>query len=99
MFLNQKLTLRYRPLAPQVAWGRSLFFFLDWRARFIDALPVFTGLVQIGPTFPAKPHARRISNAFLLLLLILGGWIVVPAQRPSKEIAVTIDDLPLNGPR
>ena len=43
--------------------------------------------------------ARKNSNALVLLIFILSGWIVGPAQSPSKEIAVTIDDLPLNGPR
>src|SRR6266545_3178961 len=43
--------------------------------------------------------ARRIGSSLVLLVLILGGWIVVPAQQPAKEIAVTIDDLPLNGSR
>lgn len=43
--------------------------------------------------------ARRIRSALVLLTVILGGWIVAPAQQPSKEIAVTIDDLPLNGAR
>ena len=41
-------------------------------------------------------HARRLSNAFVLLIVIVGSWSV-PAQPPSKEIAITIDDLPLNG--
>jgi peptidoglycan/xylan/chitin deacetylase (PgdA/CDA1 family) len=40
-----------------------------------------------------------MSQALVLLIVILSGWMVVPAQSPSKEIAVTIDDLPLNGPR
>jgi peptidoglycan/xylan/chitin deacetylase (PgdA/CDA1 family) len=44
-------------------------------------------------------HLRRISKALVLLIVVLSGWIVVPGQPPSKEIAVTIDDLPLNGPR
>jgi peptidoglycan-N-acetylglucosamine deacetylase len=44
-------------------------------------------------------NARRIRQALVLLIVILGGWTVVPAQQLSKEIAVTIDDLPLNGSR
>jgi len=44
-------------------------------------------------------NARKISKALVLLVVFLSGGIIVPAQQPSKEIAVTIDDLPLNGPR
>lgn len=44
-------------------------------------------------------NARRVSNALVLLTVILCGWMVAPAQQPAKEIAVTIDDLPLNGAR
>ena len=65
------------------------------------ALRVFTRSVQVGRTFLSlrKPHARRISKVLVLLIAIGTGWIVVAAQPPAKEIAVTIDDLPLNGPR
>ena len=63
------------------------------------ALPASRGSVQIGSNFWDKPHVRRISNSFVLLIVIFCGWIVVSAQQPSKEISVTIDDLPLNGPR
>lgn len=34
-----------------------------------------------------------------MVIVILGGWIGVLAQGRSKEIAITFDDLPLNGPR
>ena len=63
------------------------------------ALPVFTGSVQVGRTFLGKPHAGRISKVLVLLIVTLSGWIGVAAQPPAKEIAITIDDLPLNGPR
>jgi hypothetical protein len=66
--------------------------------RFRAARSVFTGSVQLD-TLLGKPHATRIRKALILLIVILSGWLVVPAQSPSKEIAVTIDDLPLNGPR
>lgn len=42
---------------------------------------------------------RRRHSALVLLIVIFGGAAIVSAQPPSKEIAVTIDDLPLNGPR
>ncbi|HLN96927.1 MAG TPA: hypothetical protein VK208_00435 [Pyrinomonadaceae bacterium] len=39
MFTKEKPTLHHR--AAYAALGRSLLFFLDSSARFIDALPVF----------------------------------------------------------
>ncbi len=63
------------------------------------ALPVFTGPLQFGPTFAAGRHARKICHALALFFVIFGGAVIVPAQPRLKEIAVTIDDLPLNGSR
>jgi peptidoglycan-N-acetylglucosamine deacetylase len=44
-------------------------------------------------------QSRRIRNSLVWLIMILGAWSVVPGQASPKEIAITIDDLPLNGPR
>jgi peptidoglycan/xylan/chitin deacetylase (PgdA/CDA1 family) len=58
---------------------------------------LFESLISRGETYAQT--GQSALQTLVLLVVILSGWIVVPAQTSSKEIAVTIDDLPLNGPR